>query len=206
MKKIAVVGGGFSGLGLSYHLLRLGENVTLFDGKGIGGGASGIASGLLHPYLGESAHLSWRGKEGLDETKRLLSIVGAAVYKKSGILKMVVTPKQEKAFRKLAQRYEDVEWWEADRCHDSVKGSHYLPGIFIQSGMTVHASLYLKGLWEVCESLGGQLEKRTVSLTDLGAFDVVVLAAGAGMRGFAAGKKLELKFNKGQILVCQKPR
>lgn len=206
MKKIAVVGGGFAGLGLSYHLLKHGENVTLFDGKGIGGGASGIASGLLHPYPGESARLSWRGKEGIDETKRLLSLVGEDVYKESGILKIAVTPKQEKAFRKLASRYEDIEWWDADRCHDFIKGSHYLPGIFIKSGITVHAPLYLKGLWEVCESLGGQFEKRNVSLADLEAFDVVVLATGAGIRGFAAGEKLDLKFNKGQILVCQKPR
>ena len=206
MKKIAVVGGGFAGLGLSYHLLKHGENVTLFDGKGIGGGASGIASGLLHSYPGQSARLSWRGKEGIDEAKRLLSIVGDDIYKESGILKIAVTPKQENAFRKLANRYEDVEWWDADRCHDFIKGSHYLPGIFIKSGITIHAPLYLKGLWKVCESLGGQFEKRNVSLADLEAFDVVVLAAGAGIRGFTAGEKLDLKFNKGQILVCQKPR
>lgn len=205
MKKIAVIGGGFSGLGLSYHLLKLGENVTLFDGKGIGGGASGIASGLLHPYPGERARLSWMGNEGMEETKSLLKLVGEEVYKESGILKIAVTPKQKNAFHKLAKRYDDIEWWDAEKCHAFVKGSHYLPGIFIKSGITVHAHLYLKGLWKVCETLGAQFKKRNVSLSDLEDFDAVVLAAGAGIRGFAAERDLDLRFNKGQILVCQKP-
>ncbi|QVL57274.1 MAG: FAD-binding oxidoreductase [Simkaniaceae bacterium] len=205
MKKIAIVGGGFSGLGLTYHLLKRGGNVTLFDGKGIGGGASGIASGLLHPYPGESARLSWMGDEGMEETKNLLKLVGKEVYKESGILKIAVTPKQENAFRKLERRYEDIEWWDAEKCHAFMKGSHYRPGIFIKSGITVHAPLYLKGLWKVCETLGAQFENRKVSLSDLEGFDVVVLAAGAGIRGFAAGEGLDLRFNKGQILVCQKP-
>ncbi|MEM8727180.1 MAG: FAD-dependent oxidoreductase [Chlamydiota bacterium] len=206
MKKIAVVGGGFSGLALCYHLLARGKNVTLFDGKGIGGGASGIASGLLHPYPGQSTRLSWRGKEGMEATKRLLKLVGGDVYKESGILKIAVTPKREKVLRKLANRYEDIEWWDADRCRDFIQGIRYLPGIFIKSGITVHALLYSKRLWEVCESLGCRLEQRQVFLDDLETFDVVVLAVGGGIRRFAVREKLDLKFNKGQILVCRKPR
>ncbi len=205
MKKIAIIGAGFSGLGLCYYLLQRGGSVTLFDGKGIGGGASGIASGLLHPYPGESARLSWMGKEGMEATKSLLKLVGPDVYKETGILKVAVTPKQENAFRKLEKRSDDIEWWDAKRCHAFIKGSHYLPGIFIKSGITVHAPLYLKGLWRVCETLGTILEKRNVVLSDLQGFDEVVIAAGGGIRDFAAGKKFDLKFNKGQILVCEKP-
>lgn len=206
MKKIAIVGAGFSGLGAAYHLLKRGGTVTLFDGKGIGGGASGVASGLLHPYPGESARPSWMGKEGMQETKTLLQLVGEEVYKESGILKVAVTPKQESAFQKLAKRYEDVEWWDAEKCHAFAPGSHFLPGVFVKSGITVHAPLYLKGLWRVCETLGATFEKRHVSLNDLGEFDVVILAAGAGVRAFKAGEDLGLRFNKGQILVCKKPK
>lgn len=206
MKKIAIVGAGFSGLAASYHLLKRGGTVTLFDGKGVGGGASGVASGLLHPYPGESARSSWMGKEGMEETKALLQLVGKEVYKETGILKLAVTLKQESAFRKAAKRYDDIDWWEAERCHAFVPGSHFLPGIFIKSGITVHAPLYLKGLWRVCESLGATFERRNVSLTDLEEFDNVILAAGAKVRGFEAGKNLGLKFNKGQILVCKKPK
>lgn len=205
MKKIAVVGGGFSGLALSYHLLKLGAHVTLFDGKGIGAGTSGIASGLLHPYPGENGRLSWRGREGMDETKKLLALVGKGVYKDSGILKLAVTSKQEKAFRKLARRYEDAEWWESSRCDAFIKGGRTLPGVFIKSGITVHALSYLKGLWKRCESLGGLFQKQTVTLADLETFDIIVLAVGGDIRAFPEADTLDLKWNKGQILICQKP-
>ena len=42
MKKIAIVGAGFAGLAAAYFLSQK-NHVTLFDKKGIGAGASGIA-------------------------------------------------------------------------------------------------------------------------------------------------------------------
>lgn len=206
MKKIAIVGAGFSGLGLCYHLLDEAHEITVFDGKGVGGGASGIASGLLHPYPGETARLSWMGHEALAASKELLKIVGPTVYKESGILRLALTEKQENAFRQRAEEQKDVKWWEAEKCRTYAPGIHFLPGIFISSGITVHASLYLKGLWKVCEGRGAHIEKRHVSLSDLKGFDQVVLAAGGGIRSFEEGKGLDLKYNKGQILVCQKPK
>lgn len=206
MKKIAIIGAGFSGLGVCYHLQQMGGDITVFDGKGAGGGASGIASGLLHSYPGETARLSWKGEEGLAATRELLSLVGPDVYKETGILRFALTEKQEKAFKERAEEREDIEWWGAEKCHMFAPGSHYLPGIFIRSGITVHASLYLKGLWKVCEEQGARLIKQNVSLSDLKEFDQVVLAAGGGVRAFEAGRALDLRFNKGQILVCQKPK
>ena len=205
MKKIAIIGAGFSGLALAYHLLQLKQEVTLFDGRGIGGGTSGIASGLLHPYPGEGAPLSWKGAEGLAATQKLLKIVGKEVYKETGILRLALNEKQEKAFRKRAEEREDVEWWDAKRCHRFVKGSHYLPGIFISSGITVHSPLYLKGLWEVCRDLGARFEHRDVALKELEGFDNTICAAGGGIRSLIEKDVLDLKFNKGQVLECQKP-
>ena len=206
MKKVAIVGAGFSGLSVCYHLLQKGETVTIFDGKGIGGGASGIASGLLHPYPGASARLSWKGEEALAEAKSLLEVVGPEVYKETGILRLALNEKQEKAFQQRAEEREDLEWWDAAQCHAFAPGIHYLPGIFVKSGITVHASLYLKGLWKVCEREGARFEKRQVALSDLEAFDQVVLAAGGGIRLFEESRHLDLKFNKGQILVCDRPK
>ena len=205
MKKIAIIGAGFSGLGACYHLLRSGAQITLFDGKGVGGGASGIASGLLHPYPGEVARLSWKGEEALAETMKLLELVGPEVYKETGILKLALSEKQKVAFKLRAKEREDVEWWDAEKCHTFAPGTHYLPGIFIRSGITVHASLYLEGLCRICEEHGAHFEKKHVSLADLTAFDQVVIAAGGGIRTFEEEKDLDLKYNKGQILVCQRP-
>ena len=97
--KIAIIGAGFAGVAVAYHLmLRCAEGlddspavptatadelptsrrrpveVHLFDEKGIAGGASGVAAGLLHPYT-PRGKIIWRGVEGVAAT---LALVAAA--------------------------------------------------------------------------------------------------------------------------------
>ena len=97
--KIAIIGAGFAGVAAAYHLmLRCAEGlddspaaptatadalqtsrrrpveVHLFDEKGIAGGASGVAAGLLHPYT-PRGKIIWRGVEGVAAT---LALVAAA--------------------------------------------------------------------------------------------------------------------------------
>jgi len=55
VRRIAIVGGGFAGCAVAWHLLAAARPgapiaVALFDGAGLGGGASGAAAGLLHPF------------------------------------------------------------------------------------------------------------------------------------------------------------
>ena len=89
--KIAIIGAGFAGLAAAYYLS---ENfqVTLFDLKGIGGGASGISSGLLHPYPGEKGRRSWHAAKALEATRELLKVaedeLGRPVANYEGILKI----------------------------------------------------------------------------------------------------------------------
>jgi len=90
--KIACVGAGLAGLAVTWHLLqRLGREVDLFDPGGIAGGASGIASGLLHPFPGKQALLSWRAEEGMAASEELLRVaeeaLGRAVCARTGILR-----------------------------------------------------------------------------------------------------------------------
>ncbi len=66
--KIAIIGAGFAGLAGAYYLSEHFQ-VTLFDLKGIGGGASGISSGLLHPYPGEKGRRSWHAARGFGSNK-----------------------------------------------------------------------------------------------------------------------------------------
>ena len=55
-QRIAVIGGGFAGLAVSWHLLAAARQqgtamqLQLFDAVGLGAGGSGAAAGLLHPY------------------------------------------------------------------------------------------------------------------------------------------------------------
>ena len=202
-QQIAVVGAGFSGLGVCYHLLSQGYSVTLFDKEGIG------ASGLLHPFPGEHARLSWKGREGMAATEDLLEIsakaLGREVALREGILRLALTEKQRIAFQERADMHADVLWWGAEKCHRFTGGGTLLPGIFIQSGITVLTRDYLEGLTTACASLGGEvrLEKFTPEMR--GAFDQVVWAIGGGIKGLPGAENLELRYNKGQVLECKKP-
>lgn len=53
--KFAVLGAGFAGLSVVWNLLQHTSKdsricIDIYDETGIGGGASGISGGLLHPY------------------------------------------------------------------------------------------------------------------------------------------------------------
>ena len=100
---IAIVGAGFAGVATAWHVVHLlatdGDGdaaptasavdpavpavprrpvrLRLFDEKGIAGGASGVAAGLLHPYT-PRGKIIWRGVEGVAATLRLVDAAEAA--------------------------------------------------------------------------------------------------------------------------------
>ncbi|GMI84360.1 hypothetical protein like AT2G22650 [Hibiscus trionum] len=81
--RYAVLGAGFAGLSVAWHLLKespkdLHLHIDLYDEMGIGGGASGVSGGLLHPYS-PKVKLLWRGAECWKECLKLLSIAEEAV-------------------------------------------------------------------------------------------------------------------------------
>ncbi|KAE8678703.1 WD repeat-containing protein 76-like [Hibiscus syriacus] len=81
--RYAVLGAGFAGLSVAWHLLKespkdLHLHIDLYDEMGIGGGASGVSGGLLHPYS-PKVKLLWRGAECWKECLKLLSIAEQAV-------------------------------------------------------------------------------------------------------------------------------
>ncbi|KAK1395927.1 DAO domain-containing protein [Heracleum sosnowskyi] len=81
--RYAVLGAGFAGLSVTWHLLQHSpkENhvcIDIYDDVGIGGGASGVSGGLLHPYSPKVKPL-WRSMECWKESLKLLSIAEAAV-------------------------------------------------------------------------------------------------------------------------------
>ncbi|KAI3433842.1 hypothetical protein D9Q98_003645 [Chlorella vulgaris] len=80
--RVAVIGGGFAGLAVSWHLLSTACNARpvqlhLFDAYGLGAGGSGAAAGLLHPYTARGKTL-WRGLEAFQEATALLEAAEAA--------------------------------------------------------------------------------------------------------------------------------
>ena len=93
--KAAVVGAGLAGLGALWHLMQFPEiEAVLFDPKGIGGGASGVSTGLLHPFPGKKALRSWCSKEGMEASFELLAVaekaIGRPVAEKTGIFRPAI--------------------------------------------------------------------------------------------------------------------
>lgn len=81
--KIAIVGGGFAGLGAAWHLLQHPNVlVTLFEANDVGSGASGLATALLHYYPGRHARRSWNADEAMQESLALLKLSEETLGKK----------------------------------------------------------------------------------------------------------------------------
>jgi len=194
--KVAVVGAGFAGLAVCLRLLDLGIEVDLYDQKGVGAGASGVASGLLHPYIGESGKRSQRASEALEEARRLLVIAGEhgqeEVANFQGIVRQ--TPKElVPLFLEHAKLYGDVE-----RVGEEL--------FLITSGVSVYASLYVQGLYRACLVKGLRFHIQHVPLMqNLPDADVTVFTIGAGILLFPICQEWRLHAVKGQAVICSWP-
>jgi len=192
--KIAIVGAGLAGLGLAYFLLQEeGHEVTLFDSRGIGGGASGVCSGLLHPYPGFAAKRSSYASEALMITKGLIKVAEAytpeIVARQNGILRQAQSPEQKEMLLSHCAEFGDIEQMEEE-------------AFLIHSGITVSLSGYLNGLWNYCKAKGAHLLiEKIEALAALSHFDEVVVAAGYGVKRFFPDEKLQ--FLKGQSLLLE---
>lgn len=193
--KIAIIGAGFAGLGVGYHLAQSHLcSVTFFDAKKVGGGASGIAAGLINPYFGQHGRRSWRAQAALDETQALLKIAqnhtSDTVIAQQGILRFTYTKEQRERFLNYAKEFQDVA---------PLKENLFL----LSSGLTVNVPHYLKGLWKACETHGTQLINEAITnLEQLQTFDLVVIAAGWGIKELIKPQAWRLQFVKGQSIIC----
>jgi glycine/D-amino acid oxidase-like deaminating enzyme len=204
---IAIIGSGLSGLATAWFLLNKNSStkVTLFDASGIGGGASGMAAGLMHPFSGAAAKLNRFGLEGYLASSQLLDIasqtLGTPVARYEGLLRLAITPLQQVQYRYAADHYPDLIWNEADESLLRIPQINAFPGLFIKKCATVDCPLYLKGLWHACELKGAALQKAKIGhLDELRDFDQVVVAAGAQVNDILGPLSVPIYKNKGQVL------
>lgn len=209
--KVAIVGAGLCGLSVTWHLSSRGDRVDVFDFKGIGGGASGVAAGILHPYAGLAARKSWLADEGMAATHRLIQVAEEnsrePVRVGEGLLRLAMSARQQKSFSKCAQHHDDVTWKEEDACDQMHPSLPPCPGIWISSGLALNVPNYLHALWEACQKKGAHLHKEKISHPrELKAhYDHVVLAAGAGCAHLPLEHSFPFSQVKGQLIEIQWP-
>ncbi len=210
--KIAIIGAGFAGLATAWQLLEQNEHlsITLFDPSGIGGQASSISAGLLHTYIGLHAKYNQDGREGYEETRKLLNVASKALnqltYAESGLLRPALSDSQQLDYRICADKYDDVEWLSADQAQRKVPCLSYHSALWIKSALTVYPELYTQGLGLASLQRGVTFEKKAiVSLAEVDNFDAIIIAAGPQTLHFPELASLRLNFIKGQILEMAWP-
>lgn len=174
--KVAVLGAGFAGLAVCYYALQEGHEVTVYDPNGIGGGASGLAAGLLHAYVGEKALKSRFADDAIPLSQELLERAAAALGKPvcvgGGIERYALSDEQKQEF-----------------------GEKWL----IEPGITVFGKSYLEGLAKAC--IGAQFINEKLPI--FAGYDRYVIALGSAIADLPCD--LPLYFVKGQILICKRP-
>ncbi|MFS7981903.1 putative FAD dependent oxidoreductase, FAD/NAD(P)-binding domain superfamily [Helianthus anomalus] len=211
--RYAVLGAGFAGLSVAWHLLErsatdLSVCVDVLDEIGIGGGASGVAGGLLHPYSPKVKPL-WMAAKCWEETLRLLSIAetqnGALnqnsnvfIARRKGILRPVVSLKNMSVMNDNAQnslascRIRSINEDAAQSLVPNISVPLDL-AFYMPDAVNIHPQGYLEALYLACETLAKEMSsvgpgekainfhKRSIGhLLELeGEYDVVIVCLGA---------------------------
>jgi glycine/D-amino acid oxidase-like deaminating enzyme len=192
--KIAIIGAGFAGLASAVFAREFlnPKQIVLFDKKGIGSGASGIAAGLLHPFSGLHSKKNPLGDLGMEETLSLLKKANALnlepFYKKTAMIRPALNEKQFNSFKKSAEIYPELLWKE-----DVFNG---FPGLFLEEVYVIHPIPYLKALFLLSQA---DLEVQMIdSLENLKEFDLTIITTGP----FSFKETAHLKVTplRGQIL------
>ncbi len=157
--KTIIIGAGFAGLAAAYFAAQRGDEVEVWDPKGPGGGASGVAAGLLHKYGGVRSRATQGTEEAFEAAEQLLAAVGGGVVAGRGLLRIWRGARQERAFRLLAKRYGDVELREG--------------GIWIPSAYVIDCKRYCE---ELLRASGAKLRLQRAEHLDLDADQIIVTA------------------------------
>ncbi|KAH7841946.1 hypothetical protein Vadar_004436 [Vaccinium darrowii] len=194
--RYAVLGAGFAGFSVAWHLLQHSSKelpmcIDIYDEVGIGGGASGVAGGLLHPYS-PKVKLLWRGAECWSESLKLLSIAEATMASKElksetpdfaencdsfianrrGILRPAISLKHLNVLTDNAQnslpccKIESIDRDAAQNLVPSLcvplNSAFYMP-----EAINVHPRRYLKALYLACQDLANELSTSGLNMKEL---------------------------------------
>lgn len=211
--KIAILGAGFAGLATTWGLIKETQGsvkVDLFDPQPIGGGVSGLSSGLLHSFAGKHARKSWEADRALDQTHRLITEASRGVHGRvilsRGILRPAVTDEQVSDFQATQKAHGETEWWDREKCEQTIPGLSCLGGLYIPQGLSIDVPLYMEGLWQACARMGANFHQTALVKEDaLRSYDHIVFALGHAIRALKIFQDVPITPIKGQVLTLGWP-
>ncbi len=215
---IAIIGSGFSGLSLVFFLQKISPSIscTLFDFRGIGEGASGKASGLVHPYAGKRAHFSYKAEIAFPEALQLINEIDAisrnqeheSVILQKGILRPAITSLQELDFKKRSEENYlfPAFFLSQNESSDIYPNPKNLPSLYIPEGLAINSVQYLKVLFKVCSEKNLIYKKEKIESLDIlkEQFDHVIVCGGYETKEIFP-KKLQTNNVKGQRIDIALP-
>jgi glycine/D-amino acid oxidase-like deaminating enzyme len=182
---VAVIGGGFTGLGAARQLAVAGAKVVVLEAGGVGGGASGrngghLNNGLAHTYLAAKAEL---GKEraialyrALDDSIDTLEALIAEEridcnFRRAGKLKLASKPKH---FEGIAKNFEavhrevdpDTALLSADDLNSEI-GSPFHGAMLSKKSAMMHMGRYAVGLAEAAKGHGAVIHENAAVTGEL---------------------------------------
>lgn len=194
--RVAVIGAGFAGFAVAWHLLNQGIDVCCIDQEELGHGASSVAAGLLHPFPGKWGKRSFASDEAMKEAFVLIDAaekaLGSPVHRKEGLFRCVMSDSQKEAYLASAKENQDISF---------IQHPELGAGLWIPEAVVVYSKKYLEGLKKACGPRLEWISKQMMSLEECEGFDHIVLANGYGV--FSFFPNLKLKATKGQLLVCK---
>ena len=206
--KIAIVGAGLVGLSTARAFLSQGKSVTLFEKNEIGENTSGIAAGLLHPYVGPRSKLQPDGVEAFKKSEKLIQEIeeshNVQILLQKGLFRPILDEIQRKDFTKAAESYDDIEFWSEEIANERYSGLFSKSGIFIKNAYVVDTKTYLRALYADCLQKGLNFSKKAVdSLRELDSFDLIFVCTGGEYSSIKEAENLPLKQEKGQLLELE---
>lgn len=172
---VAVIGGGFTGLGAARQLAKAGAKVVVLEAERVGWGASGrngghLNNGLAHSYLAAKAEL---GKEraialykaldaSIDTLEALIAEEGIDCnFRRAGKLKLASKPQH---FETIARNFEavnaevdaDTDLLGADELKDEV-GAPFFGAMLSKKSAMMHMGRYVVGLADAATRHGATI-------------------------------------------------
>lgn len=212
MKKIRIIGAGFAGLAVGWHLQTLfGDSlkITYYDPHLGTGGASGIAAGLLHKF----GSLDAKKPPLADEAFPLaLSLIEEAARHTSpilrkGVVRLALNPRQEKSFAKACVKNPQEAYYLSKEETAILEPALFpAPSLFIPEALAIDSPLYLDGLIQAMKQKGAEFIEDKFFLNEKEALhSPTIIACGSGILSYPFAKTLPIKPLKGQLLIFPWP-